>query len=176
MSAGIPPVIPSVSDSKTTDGSASGSYSSNISGLTAGTVYYVRAYATNSAGTGYGSQIRFSTSVSDVMGNVYRTVVIGTQLWTQSDLKTTIFNDNSPIPNVTDNTAWSTQTAPAYCWYGNDPSYGSTYGILYNWFAVETGKLCPNLWHVPSDAEFATLELYLGLPADQVESMGRSRN
>ncbi len=69
---------PTASDPKTTDGGGTGSFTSNIAGLTAGTVYYVRAYATNSAGTGYGSQVRFSTSASDIDGNVYKTVVIGT--------------------------------------------------------------------------------------------------
>jgi uncharacterized protein (TIGR02145 family) len=160
---------PSTSDSKTTEGSGTGSFSSNISGLTAGTVYYVRAYATNSAGTGYGSQIRFSTSAYDIDGNVYKTVVIGTQLWMQSDLKTTRLNDNTSIPNVTDATDWKNLTSMGSCWYGNNPSYGSTYGMIYNWYAVETAMLCPTGWHVPTDNEFKTLELYLGMTQDQVD-------
>jgi uncharacterized protein (TIGR02145 family) len=154
---------PTVSDAKTSNGTGTGPFTSNISGLTAGTVYYVRAYATNSAGTGYGNQIRFSTSVSDIEGHIYNTVIIGTQLWMQSDLKTTRLNDNTQIPNVTDNAEWAGLTSMAYCWYNNNPSYGSTYGIIYNWYTVETGKLCPSGWHVPSDNEFKTLEMYLGM-------------
>jgi uncharacterized protein (TIGR02145 family) len=164
---------PTISDSKSSDGTGTGSFTSNIAGLTAGTVYYVRAYATNSTGTGYGSQIRFSTSASDIDGNVYKTVVIGTQLWMQSDLKTTTYNDNTSIPTVTtgpgSNAAWAALTSAACCWYNNDPSYGSTFGMIYNWYAVETNMLCPTGWHVPIDNEFKTLELYLGMTQDQVD-------
>jgi uncharacterized protein (TIGR02145 family) len=161
---------PTASDPKTTDGSGTGIFTSNIAGLTAGTVYYVRAYATNSAGTGYGSQVRLSTSATDIDGNVYKTVVIGTQLWMQSDLKTTRLTNSTSIPNVTDNTAWKDLTTMAYCWYDNNSSYGSTYGMLYNWHAVETTALCPTGWHVPTDNEFKTLELYLGMTQDQVDA------
>lgn len=160
---------PTISSPKASNGSGTGSYSVNISGLTAGTVYYVRAFATNGVGTAYGDQIRFSTSISDIQNNVYKTVLIGTQLWMQSDLKTALYNDNAAIPNVTESSSWNTITTPAYCWFNNDPSYGSTYGILYNWYTVETGKLCPSGWHVPTDTEFETMELYLGVPADQID-------
>jgi len=166
---------PTASDPKTTDGSGTGSFTSNIAGLTAGTVYYVRSYATNSAGTGYGSQLRLSTSASDIDGNVYKTVVIGTQLWMQSDLKTTRYNNNNPVPTVTtidlpsSNAAWAALTTDACCWYLNNPTYGSTYGMIYNWFAVETNVLCPTGWHVPTDNEFKTLELYLGMTQAQVD-------
>jgi len=160
---------PTTTDSQSTNGAGTGSFPSNITGLTAGTVYYVRAYATNSAGTGYGNQVRFSTSAADIDGNIYPTVVIGTQIWMQSDLKATKLNDNTPIPNVEDNSLWSTATSPAWSWFGNDPSYGNTYGILYNWYTVETGKLCPPGWHVPTDAEFKTLEIYLGMTQGEAD-------
>jgi uncharacterized protein (TIGR02145 family) len=160
---------PTTSGSKASNGSGTGSYSVNISGLTAGTVYYVRAFATNNVGTSYGTQVVFSTSISDIQNNTYKTVLIGTQLWMQSDLKTTVYNNNTAIPNVTLGTDWNTITTPGYCWFDNDPSYGSTYGILYNWYTVETGILCPSGWHVPTDAEFATMELYLGVPAGQID-------
>ncbi|HSN50519.1 MAG TPA: FISUMP domain-containing protein, partial [Bacteroidales bacterium] len=160
---------PTASDPKTTDGSGTGSFSSNIAGLAAGTVYYVRAYATNSAGTGYGTQLRLSTSASDIDGNVYKTVVIGTQLWMQSDLKTSRLSNNASIPNVTDNNAWKDLTSMGYCWYDNNPSYGSTYVMIYNWYAVETNILCPTGWHVPTDDEFKALELSLGMTQAQVD-------
>jgi uncharacterized protein (TIGR02145 family) len=169
---------PTISDFKSTDGTGTGSFSSSIAGLAAGTVYFVRAYATNSAGTGYGSQIRFSTSVSDIDGNVYKTVVIGTQLWMQSDLKTTRYNTNTPIPTVTtidlpsSNAAWAALNSDACCWYDNNPSYGSTYGMIYNWYAVETTMLCPSGWHVPSDADFKILEIYLGMTQLEADNSG----
>jgi uncharacterized protein (TIGR02145 family) len=163
---------PTATDSHTSNGAGTGSFSSSITGLTAGTVYYVRAYATNSAGTGYGNQVWFTTSAADIDGNIYPTVVIGTQIWMQSDLKTTRLNDNTPIPNVPDPGLWAAATSPAYSWYGNNATYGNTYGILYNWYTVETGKLCPSGWHVPTDAEFKTLEIYLGMTQGDADITG----
>jgi uncharacterized protein (TIGR02145 family) len=102
-------------------------------------------------------------SIKDADGNVYHTVTIGTQVWMVENLKTTTYNDGSPITPVTDNNVWGTLTTPAYCWYNNDAdTYKNTYGALYNWYAVNTGKLCPAGWHVPSDAEWNTLVTYLG--------------
>jgi len=159
---------PTIADNKTTDGTGAGSFTSNITGLTAGTTYYVRAYATNSAGTGYGSAMSFSTqggttgTVTDIDGNVYHTVTIGTQVWMVENLKTTKYHDGTSIPNVTDNNAWSNLTTGAYCDYNNTPSNSATYGKLYNWYAVNTGKLCPTGWHVATDAEWTTLTNSLG--------------
>ena len=75
---------------------------------------------------------------------------------------------NTPIVNIVDNTLWSEQSTPARCWYNNDEAtYGALYGSMYNWFAVNTGNLCPTGWHVPTDDEFKTLSVYLGMtPAD----------
>jgi uncharacterized protein (TIGR02145 family) len=70
------------------------------------------------------------------------------------NLKTTKYNDGTDIPNVTDSVTWSTLTTPAYCWYKNNATANKdTYGALYNWYAVNTGKLCPGSWHVPTDIE-----------------------
>jgi uncharacterized protein (TIGR02145 family) len=81
----------------------------------------------------------------------------------QQNLKTTTYNDGTAISNVTDNTEWTKLTTPAYCWYDNDAAtYKNTYGGLYNWYAVNTAKLCPSGWHVPSDDEWTTLINYLG--------------
>lgn len=102
--------------------------------------------------------------VTDIDGNVYKTVKIGNQEWFAENLKTTKYRDGSAIPNITDNTAWSSQTAGAYCWYNNDATtYKSTYGALYNFYAVVSSRnLCPTGWHVPTDAEWTTLTNYLG--------------
>jgi uncharacterized protein (TIGR02145 family) len=79
------------------------------------------------------------------------------------NLRTTRYNDGTAIPLVTDDTEWKKLTTPGYCWYDNDPAtYGSTYGALYNWYAVNRGKLCPTGWHVATDAEWTRLTNYLG--------------
>ena len=98
----------------------------------------------------------------DADGNYYSVVKIGTQTWMVENLKTTKYKDGTTIPLVTDNTAWTALSTPAYCWYNNDATYyKNTYGALYNWYAVNTGKLAPTGWHVASDAEWTTLENYL---------------
>ena len=100
-------------------------------------------------------------TVTDVEGNKYETVILGTQTWMAANLNATKYNDGTAIPNVTDNTAWGSLTTGAYCNYNNLASNATTYGRLYNWYAVNTGKLCPTGWHVPSNAEWTTLENYL---------------
>jgi len=102
------------------------------------------------------------SSATDVDGNVYRAITIGSQTWMIENLKTTKYNDGTPIPNVTDPVAWSNLSTPAYCWFNNDAGTdGATYGALYNWYTVNTNKLCPTGWHAPSDAEWVILENYL---------------
>ena len=158
---------PTIADNKTTDGSGTGSYTSNVTGLTANTTYYVRAYAINSEGIGYGNEVSFTTTVAesgtvtDIDGNVYHTVTIGTQVWMVENLKTTKYNDGTNIPLVTDGAEWVYLTTGAYCWYNNDISYKNPYGALYNWYTVNTGKLAPIGWHVPTDDEWTTLTTYL---------------
>ncbi|HJV77176.1 MAG TPA: fibrobacter succinogenes major paralogous domain-containing protein [Paludibacter sp.] len=101
----------------------------------------------------------FGGTVTDVEGNVYHTVTIGTQTWMIENLKTAHYADNTAIPMVTDSAAWTNLKTPGYCWYENDSaSYKSTYGALYNWYAVKTNKLAPEGWHIPTDAEWSTLE------------------
>lgn len=96
-------------------------------------------------------------SVTDVDGNEYKTITIGSQVWMAENLKTTRYKDGSDIPLVTDGTAWSGLSTGAYCWIYNNAGYKDTYGALYNWYAVNTGALCPAGWHVPSDAEWTKL-------------------
>jgi uncharacterized protein (TIGR02145 family) len=104
-----------------------------------------------------------SATVTDYDGNVYHTVNIHGQIWMVENLKSTHYNDGSgaEIPNVTDNT-WGSLTTPAYCWYNNDVANKAAYGALYNWYVVNTGKLCPTGWHVPSNDEWETLINNLG--------------
>jgi uncharacterized protein (TIGR02145 family) len=91
----------------------------------------------------------------------YRTVRIGSQCWMAENLASINYNDDSSIPQVGDPNTWSNLTTPGLCWYNNDDSNEDTYGIIYNWYAVNTGNLCPVGWHVPTDAEWTTLQDYL---------------
>jgi uncharacterized protein (TIGR02145 family) len=132
--------------------------------LESGTTYYVRAYATNAAGTAYGNEITFNTlpqslfnpnltygTMSDNDGNTYKTIQIGTQTWMAEDLRTTKYRNGDPIPTL-DN---------EFDWY--QTSSDARTGGLYNWFAVaDSRNLCPAGWHVPSDGEWTTLENFLG--------------
>lgn len=152
---------PTIADNITINGTGSGSFSSSLTGLINGTYFYVRAYATNSTGTAYGNEILFITPVTDVDGNVYATVIIGNQVWMTKNLMTTRYNDKTPIPNITENADWINVTSPGFCWYRNETTF-KNYGALYNWYAVNTGKLCPTGWHVPIEAEWTALTDYLG--------------
>jgi uncharacterized protein (TIGR02145 family) len=155
-------------------GNAITNVSANITGLTVGMTYHFRVKAINSLGTTYGSDLTFTYyTVTDVEGNIYITVPIGTQVWMKENLKTTKYNDGTAIPLVTDGTAWGALTSPAYCWYNNDaPTNKDTYGALYNWYSVNTGKLCPSGWHVSTDSDWKTLEMYLGMTQVQVDATG----
>jgi len=99
--------------------------------------------------------------VKDVDGNSYKTVVIGTQTWMTENLKTTKYNDGTLIPYLTDSALWQNTTNGAVCCYNNDESKVKTYGRLYNWYAVNTEKLAPKGWHIPSNNEWKTLKTYL---------------
>ena len=101
-------------------------------------------------------------TVTDIDGNVYNTVQIGTQVWMAENLKTTRYSDGTPIPLVTDSASWVNYTTGGYCWYNDSIAYGNTYGALYNWYAVNTGKLAPTGWHVPTDSEWTVLTTFLG--------------
>jgi uncharacterized protein (TIGR02145 family) len=159
---------PTTADSKTSDGTGAESFTSNLPGLQKGTVYYVSAYATNSIGTAYGEQFIFSTQIDDIEGNKYNTTIIGSQIWMAENLKSTKYKDNTQIPNVTGNTAWINLTTHAYCWANNnEATYKPLYGAFYNWYAIKSGKLCPTGWHVPTDADYATMEISLGLTQAQ---------
>ena len=101
-------------------------------------------------------------STTDQNGNTVKTVTIGTQTWFAENLKVTTYNDGTTIPNVTDATTWVNDTTGAQCSYNNADSNVATYGRLYNWYALNTAKLCPTGWHLPSDDEWAILSTTLG--------------
>jgi uncharacterized protein (TIGR02145 family) len=173
---------PTIADNKTTDGSGVGEFSAALTGLTPGTVYYVRAYATNSNGTGYGSPrafITLSSGSSEMFtdfrdGNVYKTVTIGNQVWMAENLRY--------LPAVSGPGQFSS-VSPHYYVHGYDGTNVSVaksqenyhlYGVLYNWSAAiaedHTSSanpsgvrgVCPQGWHLPSDAEWQQLSDFLG--------------
>src|SRR4030042_1423566 len=101
--------------------------------------------------------------VTDIEGNSCRIVVVGTQTWMAENLRTSKLNDGTPVPNVTVGSEWVRLTSPGYCWYANNEADNkNTYGALYNWYAVNSGKLAPLGWHVPTQEEWTTLIEYLG--------------
>lgn len=119
------------------------------------------------------------STMTDQDGNVYKTITIGIQTWMAENLRTTKYNDGTLIPNVTGASAWTNLTTGAYCNYNNTASTDTiaTYGRLYNWYAVNTGKLAPKGWHVATDDEWTTLTTYLGgrdVAGDKLKEIGSS--
>jgi uncharacterized protein (TIGR02145 family) len=165
---------PTIENSKTIEGNGSGSFRCNITQLVQNSYYYLRAYAINSTGIAYGNQESFIThscnlpgTVTDVEGNFYDTVTIGTQTWMKENLKTTRYNNGLPIPIVTDDREWNNLTSPGYCWYENNLNNKIDYGVLYNWYSVDSASngyrnICPVGWHVPTDDDWTKLSTYLG--------------
>lgn len=176
---------PTVSGSHTSDGNGVGNFVSSITGLAANTTYYVRAYATNAIGTGYGETVTFTTAgqpcpgaptVTDYDGNTYNTVLIGQQCWMKENLRTKHYAAGGEVDHKYPNGQAATQ---------------STYGLLYNWSGVMNGAtssngnpsyvqgVCPNAWHLPSRSEWEQLATYVGsLPANRCDNnsayIGRS--
>ena len=164
---------PTTSGTSTSDGGGLGTFSSTLTGLTPSTLYYVRAYATNSVGTAYGSQLSFSTtapafacgtqSATDVDGNSYNTVQIGSQCWMQGNLRVTKYRNGAQIPTGLSNSQWNSTTSGAFAVYSNTNINDTLFGKLYNWFsAIDSRGLCPTGWHVPTNSEWSTLITFLG--------------
>jgi len=103
-----------------------------------------------------------NNTVTDIDGNLYHTVTIGTQVWMVENLKTTRYNDGTQIPLLNTNSAWTSTNSGAYCYYDTVSANVDIYGMMYNWFAVNTGKLAPAGWRVPTEADWATLANTLG--------------
>lgn len=114
-----------------------------------------------------------SPSVSDIDGNSYLAIQIGSQCWMAENLRTAHYRDANPITHVTDNMTWIQQSSGAWCNYNNEALMDAVYGKLYNWYAIANSSgLCPLGWHVPTDEEWQQLELELGLPAGEVDDTG----
>lgn len=115
-------------------------------------------------------------TVTAIDGNVYETVKIGDQIWMAENLRVTHYRDGTAIPLLTSDDDWTSTSTGAYCYYDNDSSNSDTYGALYNWHAVtDSRNIAPEGWHVPTDAEWKELEMYLGMSqseADDTRSRG----
>lgn len=143
----------------------------SITGLNQGTTYYYRFRAYNDFTESENSNviaIDTNPAIIDVDGNIYTSVIIGTQEWMVENLKVIRYNDGTPIPNLAANGDWLTEDGSvghdgAYCWYNNDISNKTPYGALYNWYAVNNAHgLAPTGWRVPSQADFNTLITFIG--------------
>jgi uncharacterized protein (TIGR02145 family) len=161
------------------------SFTSKPVGLLTSTKYFVRAYAkTIDASVIYGDIVNFVTrsatfsknfnsaltygSVSDIDGNIYKTIAIGDQTWMAENLQTTRLNDGSAIPLVENIFTWITLQTPGFCWYENNGSvFRNIYGAYYNWHTINTGLLCPDGWHVPSEEDWKGLKITLGMSGEQ---------
>ena len=122
----------------------------------------------------------YGENITDIDGNTYKTVIIGTQHWMAQNLNTSKFSDGTPIPNVVGSLEWSKLNSPGWCYYGNDPSFEVVFGKLYNGYTVNSkyngGKnVCPTGWHVSTDAEWLILGDYLGgvnIAGDKLKESG----
>jgi len=176
---------PTITTNKTTDGVGVGTFSSLLVGLTPGTTYFVRAYATNSAGTAYGNSNTFTTkpaivygSMTDIDGNNYKTITIGTQTWMAENLRTTKYNNGDLIGTTTTPTQnISSDRDPRYQWaYNGDETKVAKYGRLYTWWVahettstiisgsgtiIVNHNIAPTGWHVSTDTDWTTLKSYL---------------
>lgn len=166
---------PTTNDNHTNDGRGWGNFTSNLTGLSDGTTYYVRAYASNAYGTSYGNEVSFTTpvicgmfTITDYDGNTYNTVQIGNQCWMKENMRATHYSDGTAIAQAT-----VSQYSSSVPYYYN-PGLTTDYGFLYNWSAMMHGTsssfanpsgvqgVCPMGWHIPSDSEWTELTQYVG--------------
>ena len=173
---------PTVKNDTSLNGSGTGKFSGSIINLSAGQTYYVRAYATTVNGSYYGNALQITTnadnslpypvlnpnltygSMTDVEGNVYYTISIGTQTWMAENLRVTKYRNAEALPNETDNTKWKALTTGAFCNYNNSTEANSIakFGRLYNFYALtDERNLAPAGWHIATEAEWKTLETYI---------------
>lgn len=185
-------INPTIDNDTSLNGSGAGTFISELKNLSSSTKYYVRAYARNVNGTNYGNEISFETEfvcgdkVKDYDGNEYNTVLIGNQCWLAENLKTTHYADGTPINLVENSTDWYTlgEIDKAMCYYNNTTTNKEIYGGLYTWAAAMDGVAssianpseiqgaCPDGWHLPSDAEWKELEMYLGMSQSDADLTG----
>ncbi|MGM0737620.1 MAG: fibrobacter succinogenes major paralogous domain-containing protein [Bacteroidota bacterium] len=165
-----------------TSGSGTERFQNNLTGLTPGQTYHVRAFAVNRDEIAYGESISFTTSpprafrtVTDIDGNEYRVIEIGNQVWMAENLITSRYRNGDDITYVLDNNEWqdlNQSETDAWAFYNNNAG-NETYGILYNWYAVNDPRgLCPEGWRVSTDRDWQQLERHLGMSQAEAQSTG----
>jgi uncharacterized protein (TIGR02145 family) len=167
---------PTTANFKVTAGSGTGSFTTTLSPLASQTSYYARAYAVNSYGTAYGNQVQFNAAsantVSDIEGNVYPYVTIGTQSWMATNLKVTKFKNGDPLTNGLTGYNWNTQPSPAYTFPNGLVNKKDTLGLLYNLAVANDSRgVCPAGWHVPTDNDWKILEINQGMTQTQADQI-----
>ncbi len=114
-------------------------------------------------------------SVTDIDGNVYKTVKIGNQWWMTENLKVRTYKNGTPIKQVTytdPDSLWAQATKGYFCEFQYNSSFSGVYGLLYNWYAVnDTSKIAPDGWHVASDNDWKQLETYLGMTSGDADNV-----
>ena len=177
--------MPSINDSKATDNSNSGTFTLGLTNLDPNTKYYVRAFATNSVGTGYGNVKSFTTLpisggiVNDIDGNVYHTITIGTQVWLVENLKTTKYRNGDLIGTTTPvDKNISGENMPKYQWpCFDDESNVATYGRYYTWYAVADSRgISPVGWHVSTNYDWIVLTSFLTTNGYDYQGINNSSN
>jgi uncharacterized protein (TIGR02145 family) len=172
---------------KTINGAGIGNFISLIENLNPITNYFVKAYATNSAGTAYGNEVEFKTlpvisassgSIFDADGNAYKTVAINGQVWLTENLKTTKYCNGDNIANV-NFSQWDNLTSGAWTYYENKSDNNDTYGKLYNWYVASSDKnACPCGWRVATREDWTALTNFLGIQTagNEIKSVGNIEN
>ena len=139
-------IVPGISEANQTNG-----------GGTTGTTFH-----TCGAENIHNADLTYGT-MTDQEGNVYKTIVIGTQEWMAENLNTSLYRNGDTISTNLDDASWLATTSGAWAYYNNDPSYACPRGKLYNWFAcTDARNLCPQGWHIPTDNDWTELTNYLG--------------
>jgi uncharacterized protein (TIGR02145 family) len=161
---------PTLADHVSIDGAGPGSFTSSLTDLESGVMYFVRAYATNHEGTAYGDQTSFRTSqgtITDIDGNEYQVVKIADRWWMAENLKVARYRNGDPIPTGLGNEAWQNADYGAYRVYpysafdglDSEDDVVDHYGRLYNWFtAADPRGICPEGWRVPNEDDWNHLE------------------
>ncbi len=174
---------------RTIENVTTNNFQSRVKNLTPNTTYYLKAYFIDNAGSvRFGNEISFTTpssetskfnpnkiygSLSDVDGNVYKTIQIGNQTWMAENLKVSKFNNGVLINEVNVNFNFSNGGNPAWCVYNDSIQNEIDFGKLYNESVITSNNnVCPTGWHIPTNMDVSTL--LDGLPADNQEGALKS--